>query len=197
MLGRYAELLAVAADERGLLGPREASRLWERHLLNCAVIAALIPPGSSIVDVGSGPGLPGLPIAIVRPDCRVVLLEPTLRRVEFLHEVVSDLGIGDRVTVDRGRAEDRAGWLRTGVVTARAVAPLARLLPLTLPLVAPGGMILAIKGMSAERELADIEPDCLRLGVRARVQSVGEGIVDPLTTVVVLEAPPSGATTAR
>lgn len=196
MLGRYAELLGRAADERGLLGPREVSRLWERHLLNCAVTAALIPSGASIVDVGSGPGLPGVPIAIVRPDCRVVLLEPTLRRVEFLHEVVSDLGIGNRVTVDRGRAEDRAGWLRTAVVTARAVAPLTRLLPLTLPLVAPGGMILAIKGASAERELAEIAPECARLGVQAQVQLVGEGVVHPPTTVVVLRVPPSGVTGA-
>src|SRR5882757_3064071 len=125
---RYAEALAGAGVERGLLGPREVDRLWDRHLLNCAAIGELLDPGERIVDIGSGAGLPGLPLAIARPDLRVVLLEPLLRRSEFLREVVTELGL--EVEVVRGRAEE--AWVRdrlggSDAVVSRAVAGLDKL----------------------------------------------------------------------
>lgn len=124
---RYGELLADAGVRRGLIGPREVPRLWERHLLNCAVLSEVVPEGVSVCDVGSGAGLPGIPLALVRPDLRITLLEPLLRRTNFLQEVVELLGL-DHVTVVRGRAEEVMGKLpQVHVVTARAVAPLDRL----------------------------------------------------------------------
>lgn len=124
---RYAELLADAGVKRGLIGPREVPRLWERHLLNCAVLSEVVPEGVTVCDVGSGAGLPGIPLALVRPDLKITLLEPLLRRTNFLQEVVELLGL-DHVTVVRGRAEEVLGTLQpVHVVTARAVAPLDRL----------------------------------------------------------------------
>jgi 16S rRNA (guanine527-N7)-methyltransferase len=175
-LTRYAELLAGAGVERGLIGPREVPRLWERHLLNSAVLAELIPDGADVVDVGSGAGLPGLPLALVRPDLRVTLLEPLLRRSTFLQEAVPMLGLADRVRVVRGRAEDHAA--RYDVVTARAVAPLDRLVGWCWPLVAVDGQLLAMKGSAAASEVADA-------GLSgAEIIECGHGIVDPPTTVV-------------
>jgi 16S rRNA (guanine527-N7)-methyltransferase len=178
---RYAAWLAGAGVERGLLGPREADRLWDRHLLNCAVVGVLLAPGDRVVDVGSGAGLPGIPLALARPDCTVVLLEPLARRAAFLDEVVADLGLAPRVTVVRGRAEDHAGTY--DVVTARAVAPLERLAGWCLPLLRPGGRLLAIKGARAAAEVAAAP------ALRARVEQVGAGIVDPPTTVVTMTRP--------
>ena len=150
----YAAILVSDGIDRGLVGPREAGRIWERHLLNSAVLAVLVPPGSRVVDLGSGAGLPGLPIAIARPDLEVVLLEPLLRRTRFLDEVVDRLELGDRVTVHRGRAEDGSLALPpTDVVVSRAVAPLDRLVPWSLGLLRPGGQMLALKGDRAEDEL--------------------------------------------
>ncbi len=148
---RYADLLAGPGVVRGLLGPREVSRLWERHLLNCAQIAPAFGPGARVCDVGSGAGLPGVVLSLVRPDLEVTLLEPLLRRTRFLQEVVDDLAL-ERVHVVRGRAEDRAG-ADFDAVTARAVAPLDRLVGWTLPLCRPGGRLLAMKGSSAAAEL--------------------------------------------
>src|ERR1700761_6495732 len=125
----FASLLATDGVERGLLGPREVPRLWERHLLNCAVVAELVPADAEVVDVGSGAGLPGLVIAMLRPSVQMILLEPMLRRTVFLEECVAALGL-DNVTVHRGRAEDAVGTLHADVATSRAVAPLDRLLPL-------------------------------------------------------------------
>src|SRR6202012_6150179 len=125
---RFAGLLATDGVERGLLGPREVPRLWERHLLNCAVVVELIPADAEAVDVGSGAGLPGLIIAMLRPSVPMILLEPMLRRTVFLEECVAALGL-DNVTVHRSRAEDAAGTLHADVATSRAVAPLDRLLP--------------------------------------------------------------------
>ena len=151
----YAAILVSDGIDRGLVGPREAGRIWERHLLNSAVLAVLVPPGSRVVDLGSGAGLPGLPIAIARPDLEVVLLEPLLRRTRFLDEVVDRLDLGDRVTVYRGRAEDAGRALPPAdVVVSRAVAPLDRLVPWSLGLLRPGGQMLALKGDRAEDELA-------------------------------------------
>jgi 16S rRNA (guanine527-N7)-methyltransferase len=182
---RYAELLADAGVRRGLLGPREVPRLWERHLLNCAVLSEVIDEGVSVCDVGSGAGLPGIPLALARPDLRITLLEPLLRRTMFLEEVVKLLGIPN-ITVERGRAEEMMGKLPpVDVVTARAVAPLERLAGWGLPLLRPHGEMAVLKGDTAEQELKAARAALSRLGaVDARVVQVGEGIVDPLATVV-------------
>lgn len=179
----YAGWLAGPAVERGLIGPREVARLWERHLLNCAVVAPLLPAGARVADVGSGAGLPGLVLAVVRPDVTVRLVEPLLRRAEYLREVVEDLALSG-VEVVRGRAEDQPRG-QVEVVTARAVAPLERLLGWTLPLLAPGGELLALKGASAAAELADAAQALGRWPVAsALVESVGSGVVEPSTTVI-------------
>jgi 16S rRNA (guanine527-N7)-methyltransferase len=181
---RYAAMLAGAGVERGLVGPREADRLWERHLLNCAVVAEIIEPDSDVVDVGSGAGLPGIVLGIVRPDLSITLLEPLLRRVTFLSECVAELGL-DRVTVRRARAEEVAAEFSADVVTARAVAPLERLLRWGLPLLRPGGELLAMKGERAGAELEAAEPVLRSFGVRtAEISQVGHGKVEPPTTIV-------------
>jgi 16S rRNA (guanine527-N7)-methyltransferase len=181
---RFAEMLATDGVERGLIGPRETSRLWDRHLLNCAVVAELLPDRGELVDIGSGAGLPGVVLAMLRPGMRVVLLEPMLRRSVFLGECVSRLGLPN-ATVVRGRAEDLAGAFEADIATARAVAPLGRLAGWAAGLLRPGGQILAIKGESAEQELADARPVLARLRVRsAEVIRVGHGRVISATTVV-------------
>ena len=143
-------MLATAGVERGLIGPREVPRLWTRHVLNCAVVVPRIPEGATVADVGSGAGLPGLVWAIARPDLRVTLIEPLLRRTTFLEEAVADLGL-DFVTVLRARAEDVDETY--DVVTARAVASLEKLGSWCLPLVRPGGVLLALKGQKASEEV--------------------------------------------
>jgi 16S rRNA (guanine527-N7)-methyltransferase len=178
-LRRYASWLSGAGVERGLIGPRETDRIWDRHIANCAALAELIPPNASVIDIGSGAGLPGLVLALVRPDISVTLIEPLARRCDFLNEVVADLGL--TVTVVRGRAEQVSVFPAT-VVTARAVAPLAKLLGWALPLVAPGGVVLAMKGSSAEQEIADAQ-GILR-GRTATVVTCGHGYTEPATTVV-------------
>lgn len=185
---RYAELLADTGVRRGLIGPREVPRLWERHLLNCAVLSEAVPEGVTVCDVGSGAGLPGIPLALVRPDLRITLLEPLLRRTNFLREVVELLGL-EHVTVVRGRAEEVLGTLPpVHVVTARAVAPLDRLAGWGVPLLRPYGEMLALKGDAAERELKAARAALSKLGVvHASVLHVGEGIVEPLSTVVRVE----------
>jgi 16S rRNA (guanine527-N7)-methyltransferase len=151
---RYAQWLAGAAVERGLIGPHEADRLWERHLLNCAAVAALIPPGSQVIDVGSGAGLPGIVFAIARPDLQITLVEPMLRRTIFLEAVIADLRL-DAIEVRRARAEELAKpRARVDVVTARAVAPVGRLAAISGLLLRPAGQLLAIKGASVAEEVA-------------------------------------------
>lgn len=187
---QYARMLAGPGVVRGVIGPREVPRLWERHLLNSAAIAELIPSPCSLVDLGSGAGLPGIVLALLLPDVEVTLLEPMLRRAAFLEACVRALGLGN-ATVLRGRAEDLAGRLAADVVTARAVAPLDRLAALALGLVRPGGIVLAIKGRTAEAEVADAGQALRRLGVRdVDVVRVGGGRVDPAATVVRLIAGP-------
>ncbi|MER7924046.1 16S rRNA (guanine(527)-N(7))-methyltransferase RsmG [Streptomyces sp. NPDC096057] len=185
---RYAELLADAGVQRGLIGPREVPRLWERHLLNCAVLSEVVPEGVTVCDVGSGAGLPGIPLALVREDIKITLLEPLLRRTNFLTEVVELLGL-DHVTVVRGRAEEVMGKLQpVHVVTARAVAPLERLATWGIPLLRPYGEMLALKGDTAEEELKSAATVLSKLGaVETSILQVGEGIVDPLSTVVRVE----------
>lgn len=182
---RYAELLATDGVTRGLIGPRETSRLWDRHLLNCAVVAELLPERGELVDIGSGAGLPGIVLAMLRPGLHVVLLEPLLRRSVFLEECVSTLGLRN-ATVVRSRAEEKvSASIRADVATARAVAPLERLVGWAAALLRPGGELLAIKGQAAEAELAVAGPVLSRLGVRsAEVLEAGHGRVIPATTVV-------------
>lgn len=185
---RYAELLAEAGVQRGLIGPREVPRLWERHLLNCAVLSEVVPEGVTVCDVGSGAGLPGIPLALVRDDLKITLLEPLLRRTNFLTEVVELLGL-DHATVVRGRAEEVLGTLQpVHVVTARAVAPLDRLAGWGIPLLRPYGEMLALKGDTAEEELKSAATALSKLGaVATSIHHVGEGVVDPLSTVVRVE----------
>jgi 16S rRNA (guanine527-N7)-methyltransferase len=186
----YARLLAGPAVTRGLIGPREVPRLWERHLLNSAAVAELVPHPCWLVDLGSGAGLPGIVLAMLLPDVTVTLLEPMLRRVTFLEECVHALGLAN-ARVCRGRAEELAGRLSADVVTARAVAPLDRLAGLALGLARPGGTVLAIKGAGAQREVAAARRTLRELGVRSvDVVRAGDGKVDPAATVVRLIAGP-------
>jgi 16S rRNA (guanine527-N7)-methyltransferase len=186
---KYAELLAGSGVERGVLGPAEADRIWERHLLNCAAVAHLVPARCSLADVGSGGGLPGIVLAMLLPQARVTLLEPLARRVEFLSETIAELGLSNAEVV-RGRAEDLAGQMSADVVTARAVAPLDKLAGLSLGLLRPGGRVLAIKGSSAEAELAKARPVLARLGVAdARVVRVASRDGGATATVVTFTAP--------
>jgi 16S rRNA (guanine527-N7)-methyltransferase len=187
-LGRavaYAEILATRGVEWGVIGPREVPRLWDRHLMNCAVIAELIDSGSgTLADIGSGAGLPGVVLALVLPAVRVTLIEPLERRARFLAECVSELELTN-ASVVRGRAEDVAGQVAADVVTARAVAPLDRLVPLAVGVARKRGMILAIKGSGAAEELEQARPVLRRVGARsAEVLRVGHGKVSPATTVV-------------
>jgi 16S rRNA (guanine527-N7)-methyltransferase len=194
---RYARLLAGPGVERGLIGPAEAVRIWDRHLINCAVVAELIPPSSSVIDVGSGAGLPGLVLAMLLPGVRVTLLEPMERRVTFLAECISELGL-DNAVVHRSRAEDAAGQLAADVVIARAVAPLERLAGLALGLTRPGGLVLAIKGASAEQEVAQAGPTLRQLGARdVRIVRAGAGRIDEPATVVRFTAGRGGGNARR
>ena len=160
---RYADLLATEGTLRGLIGPREVPRLWERHLLNCAVLADAIPEGATVCDVGSGAGLPGVVLAIRRPDLTVTLVEPLLRRTTFLEEVVDGLGLTN-VEVLRARADALHGARTFAVVTSRAVAPLGRLLEWSMPLVAADGILLAMKGSSAASEIEAAQSVLTALG---------------------------------
>jgi 16S rRNA (guanine527-N7)-methyltransferase len=182
---RYVELLATDGVTRGLIGPRETGRLWDRHLLNCAAVAELLPERGELVDIGSGAGLPGVVLAMLRPGLSVVLLEPLLRRSVFLEECVAELGL-DNATVVRARAEDKAAaHIQADIATARAVAPLDRLVGWAAGLLRPGGQLLAIKGQSAAEELAAAQPVLSRLGVQsAEVLQAGHGRVVSATTVV-------------
>jgi 16S rRNA (guanine527-N7)-methyltransferase len=180
----FVELLATEGVTRGLIGPRETPRLWDRHVLNCAVVAELLPETGQLVDIGSGAGLPGIVLAILRPQLDVVLLESMLRRVAFLQECVESLGV-ENASVVRARAEEYSGKVRADVVTARAVAPLDRLAGWAKGLLRPGGEILAIKGESAEQELEAARPILSRLGARsAEILHVGSDKVIPATTVI-------------
>jgi 16S rRNA (guanine527-N7)-methyltransferase len=149
---RYVEHLASTGIEWGLLGPREVPRLWERHVLNCAVVGDLLPDGALVADVGSGAGLPGLALALARPDCQFILIEPLERRVSWLDMVVDDLGL-ENVDVVRARSEQVVGNVVVDVVTARAVSALKTLVPMTVPLLQGSGELLAIKGRSAADEV--------------------------------------------
>ncbi len=189
---RFAALLAGPGVVRGVIGPDEGARIWTRHLLNSAAVSELFGAGQRIVDVGSGAGLPGLAIAVRRPDVRVDLVETLHRRVDFLTSTVDELGLAEQVRVVRGRAEDgetvsavgRADW-----VTARAVAPLDRLVRWCLPLAVPSGRLALIKGASAADELERHRSAVRRAGGhRAQVVRCGEGLLEPAVTVVTIDA---------
>ena len=184
---RYAELLAGIGVERGLLGPREVDRIWERHILNSVALAELVGQGARVVDIGSGAGLPGLPLAIARPDLRVALVEPMLRGTDFLSEVVEVLGIP--VEVIRGRAEDpevRRRVAGADVVASRAVADLGKLTGWSMPLLRPGGRMLALKGERATEEVAASSQEMAALGaIGVEVVRCGVSLLSPPATVVV------------
>ena len=181
---RFTAILTASGVSHGLIGPREVPRLWERHLLNCAVIHPAIPVGAMVIDVGSGAGLPGLALAIARPDLDLHLVEPMLRRTTWLSTAVADLELTN-VTVHRGRAEELWGTLSAPVVTARAVARLGELATWCLPLLLPGGSLLAIRGARVAEELSADRAVLRRLGaVEEVIESFGAGVVDPQTTVL-------------
>lgn len=191
---RYADLLATTGISHGLVGPREATRLWERHLVNCAVVAPLVPEGAQVVDIGSGAGLPGIVLAVARPDLQVVLVEPLLRRTTWLESAVQELGLSN-VEVRRGRAEEMT--LSVPVVTARAVASLDKLVRWSFPLLQPGGRLLALKGEGAQQELAQAQESGMlsRHGVGptgAQVHLIGEGQVSDPVRVVEIVRPAGG-----
>ena len=192
-LRAYADILSTSGVEMGLIGPREVPRLWSRHLLNCAVVVgpgeSFVGHGATVADVGSGAGLPGLVWAIIRPDLSMTLVEPLLRRATFLQSVVADLGLEDRVLIRRGRAEDCCAdptWNGVDVVTARAVAPLERLLGWTIPLLRVGGQLVALKGSGAQDEIVAAQGVAAALNVvDLEVVQCGAGVVVPETTVVI------------
>jgi 16S rRNA (guanine527-N7)-methyltransferase len=163
-MSRYAELLLGVGVERGLIGPNEGPRLWERHLLNSATVAPLLPRTATVVDLGSGAGLPGVVLALVVPTIQVVLVDSTKRRTDFLAEVVAELGLAERVRVVWGRAEELPP-LHADVVVARAVAPLSKLAAWSMPHLIGGGSLLAMKGESAAQELNRDAAGLRRLGV--------------------------------
>jgi 16S rRNA (guanine527-N7)-methyltransferase len=183
----YARILAGAGVERGLLGPREVERLWDRHILNCAVVGELLQPGERVADIGSGAGLPGIPLALARPDVHVILIEPLLRRSEFLRETIEEIGIDCDVV--RGRAEDRSVREEVGttdVVVSRAVASLDKLTKWSSPLLRVGGRMLAIKGERADDEVQQHRRAMAALGVsEVKVERCGGQYVEPPATVVV------------
>lgn len=184
---RYAELLAGEGVVRGLIGPREAPRLWERHLVNCALLGEVLPRGVDVCDIGSGAGLPGLVLALSRPDLSVTLVEPLLRRTTFLEEAVASLGLGN-VEVVRARAEDLHGQRDFDVVTSRAVAPLDRLLGWSIPLVRGGGAVVAMKGAAVWGEIRTAGPVLRRYGAgEVSVLTLGAELIDPPTTVLRVE----------
>jgi 16S rRNA (guanine527-N7)-methyltransferase len=183
----YAQILAGSGVERGLLGPREVDRLWDRHILNSVAVTELIAPDERVADIGSGAGLPGIPLGLARPDLRITLIEPLLRRSEFLREVVDELGM--EIDVVRGRAEDRSVREQAGemdVVVSRAVASLDRLAKWSMPLLRTDGRMLALKGERAESEVHDHRRGMALLGAHdVKVVQCGADYSDPPVTVVV------------
>lgn len=188
----YHQSLATTAAERGFIGPKEVDRLWERHILNCAVISEAFAPGLKVADIGSGAGLPGIPLAIARPDLSITLIEPLLKRSVYLNEVASELGLGN-VTVVRGRAEDQPK-ATFDAVTSRAVAPLGKLAGWSLPLLQGGGYMIAMKGESVAEELERDGRDIAKSGGSdAEIFTVGESVLEQPTTLIRIQRKKKGA----
>lgn len=191
LVRRLADLLAGEAVLRGLIGPREAPRLWERHLLNCAVLGELLPHGASVADIGSGAGLPGLVLACSRPDLTITLVEPLQRRTAFLDQAVTALAVGGRVSVLQARAESpeaRGQIAPARWITARAVAPLERLASWCAPALGVGGRLVAMKGARAQDEVRDATVALRKLNLAlVEIAHCGVSVLDPPTTVVILE----------
>lgn len=184
LLQEYAGRLAGDGVVRGLIGPREAPRLWDRHLLNCAILSDLLPGGATVADVGSGAGLPGLVLAIARPDLHLTLIEPLLRRTTFLAEMAEALDLRNAEVV-RGRAEVLHGRRQFDVVTSRALAPLDRLLEWSMPLVAAGGVLVAMKGSSVADEVEVARSTLARLGcAEPEVVILGAGTLSSTTVAL-------------
>lgn len=183
-LERFGALLAEHGPIRGLIGPREVDRLWERHLLNCAVLSDVVPDGVRVADVGSGAGLPGLVLALIRPDVSVTLIEPMLRRTIWLTEATEALGLSN-VEVVRGRAESVPRRRSFDLVTARAVAALDQLITWCWPLVTPGGSMVALKGSRAHEEVEAALPLLHRRRLNATIRELETTLPEPTFAVVV------------
>ncbi|UAJ79534.1 16S rRNA (guanine(527)-N(7))-methyltransferase RsmG [Leifsonia sp. ZF2019] len=175
--------LAAQGEERGLIGPLELPRLWSRHILNCAIVAPLLRPGL-VGDIGSGAGLPGLVLAIARPDVSFVLIEPMERRIAWLDEQVTELGLTN-VVVMRARAEEARLDTPLDQVTARAVSAFRKLLPLTAPLLRDGGELVLMKGAGAQAEVEAASKEIRKYKVHdVVVETLGDGILDEVTRVI-------------
>jgi 16S rRNA (guanine527-N7)-methyltransferase len=197
MAERFAALLSDTGVSHGLVGPREVPILWERHILNCAVAHEAFPEGIELVDVGSGAGLPGVALAIARPDLRVHLVEPMLRRTTWLSSTVEELGLSN-CTVHRGRAEDLHGVLSAPFATARAVARIDKLARWTFPLLDDGGVLVALKGERAQEELGAQDAVLRRLGMtQARIGTYGEELLQVPTVTLELTVTTTGGRSAR
>lgn len=181
---KFVDHLCSTGIEHGLLGPREVPRMWSRHVLNCAVLAPELPAGGEVADVGSGAGLPGIALAIARPDVDFLLIEPMERRVQWMDTVVKDLGL-DNVRLIRARAEEAVDEVMADVVTARAVSALKKLLPLTVPLLADEGELLLLKGRSAETEIeAATKAISKHKLAKPEILQLGGDLLEEPTTVV-------------
>jgi len=184
-LEQYVQILENESTIQGLLGPREIDKIWERHILNCAAINELIPTKASIIDIGSGAGLPGIVLAIMRPDSEVTLVEPMQRRIDFLNQTVRELNLTN-VQVVRGRAEDQK--ISAQVVTSRAVAPLNKLITWSWPLVEKGGKLLAMKGQKAQSEWEEAKTQRPSLeNLTASIKTCGSALDLSVTVVEILK----------
>lgn len=183
-MSHFAQMLIDEGELRGLIGPRELPRLWSRHLVNSAAIVEFIPPRAQMLDIGSGAGFPGIVASIMRPDVDVHLVEPMLRRVEWLEDVITELGL-DNVTVHQKRAEELHGHGKADIVTSRAVANLKKLVPITLPLVRSGGSLLALKGRRAADEIAEAQKLFKKYGIAKSLLHEVPSVMEDESTMVV------------
>lgn len=181
---RFVEHLCTTGITHGLLGPREVPRMWGRHVLNCAVLGPELPESATVADVGSGAGLPGIALALVRPDVEFTLIEPMERRVDWLEMVIKDLGM-ENVQIIRARAEEVADEVMADVVTARAVSALKKLIPMTVPLLDDAGQLIFLKGRSAQEEIDAAQKAVKRFRLRPpEIQVIGQDLLKEPTTIV-------------
>lgn len=176
---QYVDLLLSRGIDWGLIGPREGERIWERHILNSVALAPLLPQGATVADVGSGAGLPGIPLALLRPDLRLTLVESMARRTAFLHGAIDELDLGARVAVVRARAEEHDG--RYDRVVSRAVASVPRLLDWCVPLCATGGRVVALKGSSVREDLAQAASEIRKWKLNTQVHQLPVPLIDEVS----------------